>query len=500
MPIPRVRPVTLIGTATPEEKSYFEFYKTRTAIKLPPAFGTHFHHSVVLRASACEPAVLHALLALSACHKRKEIDGFCRDRSLMLPDKHEKFMLQQYSKAIHYLNALPEGNNSSLRTTLTTCLVFIYVEFLRADYQEGIKHLQSGLRLIREVKRERSPRAELSAKERKISARLHTALDEALIVAFDRQHIVAAYSSRYDSQHPRLPSDMPAPAPTMTFTSVDEAIYYIKESFIYAEAGMKEFEDHPGPFTYARRATLRRDKPILQGHLDFWSNMYANTVAKAVERGDTREVQAYKTLRAYHSMAVIVVATALIEHTQMVFDEHMPTFFSIVSQSIDAMEAGGSCPGVLGTLKKLGWTYSKSIGDVGRIPPAYYTALKCRNHRIRHCAIRILQLQSLQGELQPHFARVAEEVVRLEESGSFTGADIEIEMSDIFRCQKVQEHPPIPASRRMTKVEVLLPNGESDELQLICQQNTSEGYHYIRRVYNTSTTRWVDPDLTESII
>ncbi|CAI6331899.1 unnamed protein product [Periconia digitata] len=494
--IPKARPVNLIGVATPEEKSYFEFYTSRTAKKLPPAFGTNFHHSVVLRASANEPAVLHAMLALSASHKRKEIDGFARIDSSPTLDKYEKFMLLQYSKAIQCLSVLPDENSSTLRTILITCLVFIYIEYLKGDYAAGISHLQSGLRLIRQIKQERSPRVELSAADAKLSARYHRALDDALIVAFERQHIVSDYACRYDPNHVRLPSDLLVPLPTMTFSSVDEAVYYIKEAFVYVESSLIEFHKPPEAQTESYHVVFQQDKPILQGHLDFWTNMYTNTVQKAIERGDLCEVQTYKTLRPYLSMAVIAVATALAAHTQMVYDEYTSTFFSIITQSIDLLETGGPCPKLLKRLKKLGWTISnpKSIGDVGRVPPTYFTALKCRNHRIRHCAIKLLQLEASEGTLDSHFAIVAGEVVRLEEGDYFTGSSDIFDVGEMRNFQRTHEHSSLPESRRMKKVDVELPTDGSDEIRLVCRRGSEAGGGYIRRTYNVSNSRWSDTE------
>ncbi|PVI01025.1 hypothetical protein DM02DRAFT_671591 [Periconia macrospinosa] len=490
IPIPKARSITLIGAASPEEKLYFEFYKSRTANKLPPAFGTDFHKSVVLRASSSEPAVLHALLALSASHQRKELNILDGNRS-HLPDEHEKFMLQQYGKAIQHLKDLPDENTRSLRTTLTACLVFIYIEYLRGDHTTAIKHLKCGLRLICEVKQDQSLRPKLPAKEVKTKARFHKALDDALISAFNRQHIVANYASRYDPERARLPSDLPTPSMDNTFLSIDEAVHYLKESFLYVENGVRELQNPLMSYSRTHRTMFEEDRPVLQGHLDFWINMYTNSLREAEERGDKDQVRAYKTLRPYQSLVAIIVATSLSAHTQMVFDEHTTTFLELVTQSIDLMESGGPCNKTLKRLYKFGWTDSKSIDGVGWIQPIYFTALKCRNHRIRHCAIKLLQLQSVEGTLEPRFARVAEEVVRLEEGDYFAGITHEAKVGAMLECHKVQEQSPLPESRRMVNVDVVLPKNGSDQMQLVCKRKTDGGWLCIHKFYDALSTRWV---------
>jgi hypothetical protein len=101
--IPRALPVGQVSHATQDERAYFDFFQNCTATRLLVVLAPSFRKSILLQTSASEPAVLHALLALAACHKRKETDGFSRHQSRVSLDKQEQFVLQQYSKAIHHL-------------------------------------------------------------------------------------------------------------------------------------------------------------------------------------------------------------------------------------------------------------------------------------------------------------------------------------------------------------------------------------------------------------
>jgi hypothetical protein len=58
-----------------EENGYFEWFKCRTAIKLPGSFVSGFWTTLLFQASLNEPAVLHAVLALSSVHKSGTINA-----------------------------------------------------------------------------------------------------------------------------------------------------------------------------------------------------------------------------------------------------------------------------------------------------------------------------------------------------------------------------------------------------------------------------------------
>ncbi|KAH9205237.1 hypothetical protein DL95DRAFT_233000, partial [Leptodontidium sp. 2 PMI_412] len=49
-----------------DEYSYFEWFTHRTVIKLPGLFGSSFWDTLLFQACSNEPAVLHAVIALSS--------------------------------------------------------------------------------------------------------------------------------------------------------------------------------------------------------------------------------------------------------------------------------------------------------------------------------------------------------------------------------------------------------------------------------------------------
>lgn len=133
----------------PEEQGYFEWFRRRSVLKLPGIFGACFWDTLVLQASADEPVVLHAVLALGAVHKKQVLHVHRPRVNRDMHDEQEEFVLRQYSKAINWLQPhFLARNKESLRIALITCLVFVSLEFLRGHCRTGNIHLQSGLQLV----------------------------------------------------------------------------------------------------------------------------------------------------------------------------------------------------------------------------------------------------------------------------------------------------------------------------------------------------------------
>ena len=140
--------------ASTEEKRYYEWFTCRTVKKIPGFFVLTFWNTLLLQASLNEPAVLHAVLTLSSVHKREilvgKVQGGSDDETV--PFEQEQFMLSQYVKAIGHLQPHFENKEKgSVRVALITCVVFICLEFLRGHFRTGQKHLENGLKILREM-------------------------------------------------------------------------------------------------------------------------------------------------------------------------------------------------------------------------------------------------------------------------------------------------------------------------------------------------------------
>jgi len=59
--------------------------------------------------------------------------------------------LRQQTKAVSSLSRKISEDQSSFQFTLITCLLFIWLDFLRNDYKSSLKHLKSGLRILQDA-------------------------------------------------------------------------------------------------------------------------------------------------------------------------------------------------------------------------------------------------------------------------------------------------------------------------------------------------------------
>lgn len=140
-----------ILAAGAEERDYFEWFKCRTATKIPGIFVLSFWDTLLIQACSSQPAVWHAVLTLSAVHKGNTggVSGRSRHHAI---DEQERFMLQQYTKAISRLQPhFSNQDRSSVRIALITCMVFICLECLRGRFKTAQTHLRNGLMILRET-------------------------------------------------------------------------------------------------------------------------------------------------------------------------------------------------------------------------------------------------------------------------------------------------------------------------------------------------------------
>jgi hypothetical protein len=393
-------------------------------------------------------------------------------------------------------------------------MFFVYLEFLRGDYQTGHSHLRSGLKLIEQIKPERRPRAKLMPKNQPFPFAWFGTLDDSLVFAFERLHLLAAFTSRYVPEHIRPPASLLTGLPTTKFRSLEEAQHFLKQILYGVRNFTKELPTShypPESWPVGYQEMLKSDHGFIRGSLDSWLHTYDMTTLTADveyrkvgnENTQTQNaplrsfrpsaVRGYDVLFVYYTMATIVTVTCLCLNREMVFDEHMSSFLSIIHQSTKLLEANES----LEALGKLRLSDSDNMGlaqDLYCISPLWFTTLKCRNHRIRRQAINLLRFQNSSMENQEYFhlARIAEEVVRLEEGDFYVGMDANFHVGLATSCEDLYDCTTLPKERRMEQVDVLLPKDDQDTIQLVCKRRRGLNWHVMRSVYNKSKGTWTD--------
>jgi hypothetical protein len=136
-----------------EEKRGFHYFLQNTAQELSGYYDSAFWERLILAASAQEPALRHAVIAIGALH-----EDFSQNKLAYtglkpsVDDYGTAFALNQYTKAIAALRrSLSSGKQEPL-TALMSCILFVCFDSLRGWFESAMVHLQSGLRILHDMR------------------------------------------------------------------------------------------------------------------------------------------------------------------------------------------------------------------------------------------------------------------------------------------------------------------------------------------------------------
>ncbi|CAL5872660.1 uncharacterized protein PFLUO_LOCUS6926 [Penicillium psychrofluorescens] len=451
-----------LGSLGREEQAYFDWFMNKTTQKFAGLFASYFWEILVFQACADEPAVRHAVVALSAAHRSDNCYQQWANPATHGFDA-EQFMLQQYNKAIKYLSATTvNGNNNSLRIVLITCMIFVTLEYLCGEYQRGSAHLRSGIQLLSNIS---SPQARSSISPSVLSPTEDLA-HNALIDAYERLSIQAAMFGHVPSHMCVVARDPQAYAMPYAFSSLVDArqrlddllnrIHCLKCHY-YGLSSSKFNTD--GREMYEAQRQISAD-------LSLWHKAYDASLHR-IEVDSVRDAKfGIKILKIYYELVVVMTAVCLSDD-EMIFDSYTNKFLTIMTGFVDLWSYWASLN-----------THIKDVKDIlsdpesdcdchgftvesGFIPPVYYTGLKCRNPRLRRQAIRILRaVPHREGVWNgPLLANVLEEVIKIEEDDVYAGDSSSCEpiVLDGLTAEDL-DTPEIKASSRISDVSVLLPD------------------------------------------
>ncbi|KAI1081490.1 hypothetical protein F5B20DRAFT_67114 [Whalleya microplaca] len=466
--------VPAITSATSkEDRQCLEWFTYRTASKLPGAFASAFWDTLVFQATSEEPAVMHAVLALSSAHRREGLSIEYLRTDENIPDEYEQYTLRHYSKAIKNVQPhLSTRTRASIRIALITCLLFVIMECIRGRHTAANAHLQAGLKLLEECRTESSV-ADYYGLFQKASC---DSVDAGIIQAFVRLDTHAKMLG-YGSRHPHLmledSNKVTISSSNFIFGSVNQArqhfdrlfsqIFYLDEQRLRHEI----FQDG------SSSAELLSRQRQIKNELDSWVRAFKASRAKLYLQSGSRDSFAYGLLRLYHTMAEIMVDT-LYPTDESRFDRHTASFISILNHVNEMRDIAYFVPR---TDKFFIHSpdMTNSIADLGGMPLLYYTALKCRIHPIRLRAIELLNtLPHKEGIWNsPLVASVALKVMEMEES-FFKDFDHNITLGNSFERGNTIL-PPIPDSYRLHDVRIELPDECNGKVKMTCKRKQEDG-------------------------
>ncbi|KAK6364835.1 hypothetical protein LTS17_011739 [Exophiala oligosperma] len=438
---------TLSATGlTTDESLHFDWFTHRSRPKLPGAFRTELWEQVMIQASVTEPAVLHAVLALSSSHRSDVVKHVCSGPTP--GNELERFTLLQYSKAIkHLYPRLQRRDHETSIMALVACALFIHMENMLGRYDSSLIHLTHGLNILKSMY---NPSGTLANSDC-ISLKSWTDCTNDWIIQTFLALDIQARILRND-YHDLLWSPINILTRQKTFHSPETArqeLDMLLISTLLLTQQLRETKRAPSSNDLQQRIDILT-------RLNSWLKMVDETRSQSIAPVSSKDDFAYQLLCLYHTVTMIMTDVSIYADPECRYDHHTSTFISVLRQGISLFK---KAPTHSTSHEPQGSTDSRSICDLGWIMPLYFTATKCRHHRIRLQAIRMLEMSLHKEGIwdSAMAASIAREAMQTEE-GQFL-ADVEL-MDDFNSLIAPREedlyHPLVPPSLRLRDLKIYL--------------------------------------------
>ncbi|TVY50434.1 Transcriptional regulatory protein moc3 [Lachnellula cervina] len=364
-----------------EERRYFQRFCDKTSGEIAGEFDPTFWTEKVLQLCHTDAPIRYATIALGALAKSLEVTSFPTRLSLSgFPqidvrhlDEHHSYALRQYSRAIGALRTVLSDGRRHLRTSLTSCVLFMTFEALQGSYDGSLTHLRGGSRLLADWRTARKGQSS------RLSQDSLSEIQDGLVDDLGRLF------ARLDVQGLFVPP--PYPMPECDWEDVVIADYFstfheAKESFDFLMQGIAQF--------YLKSIGHAQQHPDILAST-FWINQhthYSNklnqwrSAFQVVHAGETKNgavlTEATNVLSIYYNLATVLLASS-VQHSEMLYDEFEALFAEIITKSHQLL-----------TNPDEPTNTARYTLDMGTILPLAITAIKCRNKRIRRQSIALL--------------------------------------------------------------------------------------------------------------
>uniref|UniRef100_A0A0B7KAR3 Zn(2)-C6 fungal-type domain-containing protein n=1 Tax=Bionectria ochroleuca TaxID=29856 RepID=A0A0B7KAR3_BIOOC len=446
------------------DKARFEWFRHRSAPKLPGTFVTGFWTKLVFQAASTEPSVLHAVLALGTVHRTPTLS----DNTAA---SQEVITLRHYTKAIRHLQYhLNATGRASLHVSLIGCVIFICLELLRGHFETAHRHMDNGLKVLVEAQESLSAVPAVHQPRAKM-------LDGWIAEMFTRLRLQFRL---FHQGRPRPCFDFPVslrgPLPSTRFHSTNEAWQYLGQLLDRAIeiSNQARAEHDAGSALLISTDALKERQERNRADLSQWLKMYnlsLDIIRTETPRGDQR-TKLYLLILQYYTMAEIMTATCISPYDELAYDLQTTKFLTLLQNGITLLK---TAPELNDKQISMGNFVLRhlSIIDMGWIAPLFYTATKCRVHQIRTQAMRLLSTSEHQeGTWDSKLSVcVVRKVIELEERDFYEGLLGDLNFP-LLQCPQEQDLvlPTIPESYRIHGIEMDLLGEPLDRVKLTCSQ------------------------------
>lgn len=349
--------------------------------------NSRFWDRTVLQVCHVEPAVRHAVLALSSLHQLSEAR---QDADVAL--RHQRYADQHYNQALSAAQSLLQCSGpEDIDRVLITCLVFTCYENVRGNYAASHVHTGSGRAIMAQHRgrlRRQSRRNDLNEIQQ----------------LFARLDIGALAFSPSNSRYPYDMDSFYATSPNLlpdAFDSIEDAraplIDHIRWSLVVRLSDFGAVLQDSSLF-----ATLETERSKVADHLSRWSLRFEELAAHDPNASPIL----VRTLRIWHKLISIDIV-ANWYGSELRYDNHVTEYEYIVTTAEEIIELLVQKP-----------DRGLFSFDLGITIPLFATVERCRDPNIRRRALKAMHAGPKQeGTWGPGAALAAEKWMEFEESG-----------------------------------------------------------------------------------
>ncbi|KAK5994297.1 hypothetical protein PT974_04770 [Cladobotryum mycophilum] len=446
-----------VTPANGDESLCFEFFRLRLSERLAGVFYSKFWDKTVFQLSAKEPAVFHALIALSSLQRRQE-------------DAIESLQLHFAAQDHH-----------SIHIALAACVLFTCSDIVRGSHCTAGKHINNAINILASISTQANESGPAPSDERRLPAP-RTAhdqlLDRDLLETVLRINIPSLIFGHSDRSLLTILNDCAITAQSMPdrFETLTDMRKHLDIALNFINRPPQK-RDGQGGWIDLSQDEFADQQHFLQTALDKWLNVYNDSSTTIRQTVSPRLSAGVELLRIYHILATIMLSVREKHRSlssEMKYDSHEERFEEIVRRVNHLSRPDGSLlsAGLGSTVESRDLT-----ADMGIIPLLTFTALKCRNPFIRRKAAQSMaSVRHQEGMWEGTVAAAAvAKIINLEERGFFSNilntyiedTGLGQEFTGYLRCANIVALPALPVDYRFAMVQVTLEGGEGNKTRVV---------------------------------
>lgn len=380
---------------------YFQYYCEEIAAQIGGPNATSLWERIVPQSGEAEPFIAHAIVAIGALNK-SQTTHWLRDPSQhpLTMDSHYQYALLQYGKALQGMRLAIENQTRDRRKALVACLLVFCFECLLGRQAAASSYASSGVSLL------------YSCHADKVSPT--SFVEDDVYSAFsglDLQSLILVNTQSLATHH-SLKEDINVVLRLMpeTFTTLKECrtfcqlimrrnLHFLatanaevrawgssKEEAAKSECLNLKNSNNPCGVSYKTPENvppeLLQERDQCLADIRHWE-LGSAALFSRTEIGCKDKIVT-NLLQVHAAMTVIMVAQAFhqVHPPELVYDDYLPEFTTIVDLCTSIREALGDCTS---SLRSASFRF-----DIGVIPALAATGSNCRDTQVRRRAIDLL--------------------------------------------------------------------------------------------------------------